>query len=313
MIASAPFLRIEKELPSQLDLVSADRRWLVLFLTAMLALPLSFLGFLIFMAGGDLLFTVPLLLIGLFPIVPLLLFIPTKFQLVIAPGARTITLNRHYWLGFGSLERNREKTWSFNDITDVDLTSQGWKKLVVLESNGKKVLLLDFGRRTEDAQRSYILLQSWLKGLVPDSNAATTALQGLASEKQKRQALKNAEKLLYYFGIFSLIDGAMSLYTDNILTSSVSVATMIKVLTGMIYLVCGFGAKRKIEAALWVGMLVTLAERLYWFIMAESLSGGGSWTSWLTWVFAIFVVSILWQAIQSIRAMEEDPVYKPLA
>ena len=313
MSRAMSFLRIEKETSSQLNLISKDRRWLLLISALAFTMPLVCLGALLLTQEENGPFGAAGIFFGLSILILILLFTPFKSQLIINSSLRTITINLHYWLGLGSLERTREKAWSFNEITDANLALQGWKKLVELESNGKKVLLLDFGRKAADAQRSYDVLQSWLKGLVPDSSAATTALQELASEKQSQQILKNAEKLLYFFGVFSLIDSALGLYTDSMPNSSISTLTMIKFLTGMIYLACGYGVKRRIEPALWVAILVVIAERLYWFIISGSLSGDGNWASWLTWVFAVFIVSSLWQAIRSIRVMEKEPAYEPLA
>jgi hypothetical protein len=225
---------------------------------------------------------------------------------------RRITLAQHYWLGFGAVGRGRERSWSFDDFTDANLISQGWKKVVELEAHGKKELLLLFGHKAEDAQRSYELIQTWLKGHTPDSIEATMALQDLAGEKKNQGALKSAEKLLNYFGVFSLIFGGLGLFTDVSLTAEVSIATVLNIFTGLIYLACGYGVKHRSEIALWIAALVVIAERAYWFILSGSLSGDGNWGSWLTWIFAFFVISSLWKAIQSVRAVEASPAYEPL-
>lgn len=305
-------LRIKKELSSQLILVSADKRWLILLGALFFTVPLLLIGMLLLLQEETVFFGMMSVGLGLSFLVMILLFSHFKSNVVIDRGARTLTLQRTYWLGFVVLERTREYTWSFNDLTNATLNSQGWKKLVALETNGKKVLLLDFGRKAVDARRSYEVVQCWLKGLVPDSSVAVAALQELENESQNQQALKNAEKLLFYFGIFSLIDVVLSLYTDNSLETNFSTLTAAKLLTGVIYLACRYGVKHRFEIALWIAIAVLLAERLYWFILSTSLRGS-TWSSWLTWVFAIFVVSSLWQAIQSIRAQREEPVYKPLA
>ena len=303
-------LRIEQELPAKQDLVSGNRGWLIVFIAILAAMPLSFLGFLIFLADGDILILISPILFGLLIMAALLLFVPTRFRVSVDYSSRMVVLTRQYWLGFGALERNREKTWAFSDITDANLIAN---RLIEIEANGKKVLALNFGRNTKDAQRAYNVLQSWRKGLAPDSVEATTILNELASQKHNQGALKNAEKLLNYFGVFSLIGGAMSFFTDNMVNSTISIPTMISIFTGLIYLACGYGVKRRFEFALWAAIIVVLAERLYWFIVSGTLSGDGNWASWLTWVFAIFVISSLWQAIRSIRTMEENPTYEPLA
>jgi hypothetical protein len=303
-----PSFRIEKELQSQLHLVSTDRRWVIIILALLFIMPLVCLGVLALLEEEVRLFGIAGIASGLFIFAFILLIAPFKLELIINSGMRTITLNRFYLFG----ENIREKEWSFNDITDVNLVKQGMANLIEVDINGKKAHRLNFGGKAGDAQRSYTILQSWLKGLALDSNEATTALQELAGEKKNQGALKNAEKLLNYFGVFSLIGGAMGFYMDNSLSASISIPTMLSIFTGLIYLACGYGAKRRIEIALWIAILVVLAERLYWFIMSGSLIGEGNWSSWLTWVFAIFVVSSLWQAIRSIRAMDEEPAYQPL-
>ncbi|MBN1451204.1 MAG: hypothetical protein JW963_09335 [Anaerolineales bacterium] len=303
-----PAFRIEQEVPSQLHLVSADRRWVIVILAFLFIMPLVCFGVLAFFEDEIRLFGVASLATGLFFFAFILFIAPFKTQFIINSGMRTVTYNRFYMLG----EQVRGKEWTFNEITDTNLVKQGFASVIELDINGKKAHRLNFGNKTNDAQRSYNILQSWLKGLVPDSNTALTALQEVADEKQIRQALKNAEKMLYYFGGFSLLGGALGFFADNALNSSISITTMISIFTGLIYLACGYGAKRKIEAALWVAIVVVIVERLYWFIMSGSLSGDGNWSSWLTWIFAIFVVSSLWQAIRSIRTMEENPVYEPL-
>jgi len=308
-----PYLRIEQELPSRLTLVSANRRWLILIGSIVFVLPMVFIGALLAMEEEIWMVGIAALATGLLIFALILLYTPFRSQLFIDSTMRRITINRYYWLGFGGMGRNREKSWSFDDLTDANLVAQGWKKLVEFESNGKKELLLNFGGKAKDAQRTYDLMQSWLKGLTPDSLEATTALQELASEKQNQSALKNAEKMLSYFGGFSLIFGALGVFTDISLTSEISIATTLSIVTGLIYLACGYGAKHHSEIALWVASLVVIAERAYWFTLSGSLSGEGEWSSWLTWIFAFFVISSLWKAIQSIRAMEENPVYEPLA
>ena len=305
-----PYLRIEQELPSRLTLVSANRRWLILMLTLILTLPLILISVLLLTLEEVWPLGVVGILAGPFILAPILLFTPYKSHLTIDSYLRKVNLKRFYWLGFGALERDREKEWSFNDITQVNLKVT---RLIEIEAHNKKELVLNFGSKAKDAQRSYNLVQSWLKGFTPDSLEATTALQELAGEKQKQDALLNAKKLLNYFGIFSLLSGALGVFTDISFTTEISIATALSIVTGLIYLACAYGAKHRSEVALWVAILVVVAERAYWFIMSGTLSGEGEWSSWLTWIFAFFVVSSLWKAIQSIRAMEENPVYEPLA
>ncbi len=308
MLTFLPPFRVEKELSSQLHLTSADRRWGLLILALIFITPLFCLGVLAFLEEKVRLFGIAGIALGLFFFAFILFIAPFKSQLIINSSMRTITLKRFYLLG----ESIREKDWSFNDVTDANLVKQGMANLIEVDINGKKALRISFSGKVEDAKRSYNILQSWRRGLSPDSNEAATALQELAGEKQNQQALKNAEKLLNFFGVFSLIGGAMGFFTDSSLTSSISIPTMISIFTGLIYLACGYGAKRRFEAALWIAILVVLAERLYWFIMSGTLAGEGSWSSWLTWIFAFFVVSSLWQAIRSIRATEEESLYEPL-
>jgi len=118
---------------------------------------------------------------------------------------------------------------------------------------------------------------------------------------------------LTFFGIFSLLSGAMGFFTGTILNTNISLTTIIDIATGLIYLACGYGVKRRLEAALWVAMAVVISERLYRFIRSGILSGDGSWSAWLTWVFAFLIVSSLWQAISSMRAAEKElePVFEP--
>ena len=309
MPTSIPFLRIEKELPSQITLVSPNNRWIILIAALLFSAPMLCIGGVVFVDQETRLFGVVGFFLGLLVLVLMLFFAPYKSLISIDTSMRMLVLHRYHWLG----ETIRERAWAFNDISEVNLVNQDWKHIVEVKSDRKKVLLLDFGGKAQDARRTHIVAQSWLKGFAPDSDVATLALQEIADKKQTQQALKNAEKMLYYFGGFSLLGALLGFFADNALTSAISVATIISLVTGIIYLACGFGAKQKLEAALWVAIVVVLVERLYWFIMSGSLSGDGNWSSWLTWVFAIFVVSSLWQAIRSIRNMQENPVYEPLA
>lgn len=301
-----PF-HIVRESPYQLDLATADRRWIILSLATLFVLPFACFGVLAFMEDEIRLFGASSIMIGLFLFALILMIAPFKLQLTIDSTKRTVTLNRFYLLG----ENIREKDWSFNEITDANLVKKGMANLIEIDINGKKANRYNFGVKTKDAQRSYHILQSWLRGLAPNSSAAASALDELINKKQNLQVLKNAEKLLYYFGGFSLIGGTTSLFAEQSLTSTPSITTILSLITGFLYLACGYGAKRRFETALWIAIVVVLAERLYWFIQTMSL-GNGSWSTWLTWIFAIFVVSSLWSAIRSIRAVEEEPVFEPL-
>ena len=303
-----PSFRIEEEYPSQLHLASADRRWVILTLTLLLIAPLICLGVLAFLDEEIRFFGFASIGIGLSFLALILFVTPFKSKLTINSGMRTVIFSRSYMLG----ENIREKEWIFNEITDVNLVKNNFSNLIEIDINGKKAQRLNFGSKANEAQHVYNVVQSWIKGLIPESTEAETALQELASEKQTQSALKNAEKLLNYFGIFSLIGGAMGLFTDNALEATISIPTVIDIGTGLTYLACAYGAKRKFEPALWVAILVVLAERLYWFIMSGTLSGEGNWSSWLTWIFAFIVVSSLWQAIRSIRTMDKEAVYEPL-
>ena len=309
MPTATPFLRVEQESPTQLTLVSPDRRWLILILTLMYTLPLVFLSATLVISVEEArIFGIAGMALGLVIMGLILLYSPVKSQLVIDSSWRKVTLVRHYWLGFGGLEKDREKVWSFNDITDVHLVRN---KQIEIETNGKKELILSFGGRVVDAKRSYDVMQSWRKGLSPEFDDAAKVLNKLASEKQIRTTLKNAEKMLFIFGTFSLIYGAIVLFTENIFTANISLTTAINIATGLIYLACGYGVKRRPETALWVAILVVIAERIYWFIRSGPLDGNGNWSSWLMWVFAFFIVSSLWQAIQGNRTMAKNPAYEP--
>ena len=308
MLTAIPFLRIEEETPSYLTLTATDRRWLILFLTLFLVAPLFCMGVLFLNDRTIWLIGVASISFGLIVAALILLFTPYKAQLMVNANMLSITLNRYYWLG----HTVREKSWFFSDFTDVNPVSQGWKNVVEFKSHGKKVLLLDFGTRGEDAQRSLHFMQSRFKGYNPESSAANPVLKEVDIEKQNQQILKNAEKLLNIFGIFSLIMGAMGLFTSNTLHASISLSTIVSFATGILYLTCGYGVKRRFEFALWVAILVVIGERLYWFIRSRSLSDGGPWSSWLTWIFAFFIVSSLWQAIRGIRATGTKPLPESL-
>ena len=271
-----PYLRIEQELPSKLTLVSANRRWLVLILVLAITMPAILIGGLLLTMEEVWMIGVAAIVMSLFILSLLLVNAPYKSQLIIDPYLRIVNLNKYYWLGFGALERNREKEWTFNEITHVN---QKGASLIEIEVQNKKELTLNFGFKKDDAQRAYNLIQSWLKGLTPDSLEATTALQELANEKKNQSALKNAEKMLNYFGGFSLIFGALGVFTDISLTSEISIATALSIVTGLIYLACGYGAKHRSEIVLWIASLVVIAERAYWFTLSGSLSGKGEWSS----------------------------------
>lgn len=304
MLMAIPFLRIENETPSHLTLTTTDRRWLIMFLTLFLVTPFFCMGVLFFNDRTIWLIGVASISFGLIVAALILFLTPYRAQLTINANTLSITFNRYYWLG----QTVREKSWFFSDFTDVNIVSQGWKKVVEFKSHGKKVLLLDFGTRGEDAQRSLGFVEKRIKGYSQEASTITSAMQGLDVEKQNQQALRNAEKLLNIFGVFSLIMGALGLFTDNIVHVSISLSTIINFATGIIYLACGYGVKRRSEFALWVAILVVIGERLYWFIRSRSLSGGGTWSSWMTWVFAFFIIWSLWQAIRSIRATGEKPI-----
>jgi len=313
MTTSVPYLRIKQEEPSQLTLISTDRRWLVLLFSFLLGAPLILVGILL-MKDYDWVAVILPAATGLILVVIVLLFTSGRSQIVMNSNSSTITSSREYWLGIGPLKRVREKSWAFGDITETNVLSQGLYKLIEIKVGGKKELVLIFSvKAKKDAQRSYDILQSWFKGLPLDAPETVTILNEQENEKKIHEALKSAQKLLFYFGGFSLLSGAMGLFNETAITSSVSTYTIISIFTGVIYLACGYGAKQRSEIALWVAILVVLAERLYWFIQTRLLNGAWNFTSLLTWIFAFFIVSSLWKAIQSIRSMEDNSTFEPLA
>ena len=173
-----------------------------------------------------------------------------------------------------------------------------------IEINGKKDFILVFSPRAkEGAQRFYDVLQSWCNGLPLDT---PETLSKEAEEKIIQETLKSVQKMLFYFGGFSLLSGVLGFFTDSML-SSTSIYTMTSILTGLLYLACAYGAKQRSEIALWIAMFVVIAERLYWFIQRRLLSGAWNFSSVLTWVFAFLIVSSIWKAIQSIRTLEDNP------
>lgn len=311
MLINLPSLRIEKELPTQLTLVSPNRRWLTLLLAFMMAFPIFFLGLLTIFGMDEMLFGMAILFAGSIFLATMLVFFQIRNQLLIDFNTRTLTFGQFFWLGFGALERYREQAWMSQEITDIAIRTQGLTTQITIKINGKKKFRLNFMNRLYDAQRTYDRLQSWQKGLMPDSGLTTAALKESVDKNQSQQALKSAEKLLYYFGIFSLLSAGMGLLTELSISSSVSTTTIIEILTGLAYLACAYGAKKRSEIALWVAILIVVAERLYWFIRSQAINSG--WSSWLTWIFAVIIVSSLWQAIRNIRTMKKDPVYEPLA
>lgn len=141
MSSIMPFLRIEKELPSQLYLVSPDRRWLIMILSLLLISPSICLGVLVMSEEEIRLLGGVGILMGLLIIFVILFIAPHKSQIIINSGMRTITFNRHYWLG----ENIREKSWSFNEVTDTKLTKQGMANLIEVKANRKILLRLNFG------------------------------------------------------------------------------------------------------------------------------------------------------------------------
>jgi hypothetical protein len=250
------FLRLENETPSQLHLVSADRRLLIMVLGLLAISPFICLGVFMMLKDQFRLLGIAFSLLGLLGIFITLFFAPYKSEVIINSGMRTITNVRHYWLG----ESIRENIWAFNEITDANFLKQGFVNLVDVKTNKKIVMRLNFGGSAREAIHAHNLMQSWLKGLTPESDAAATALQEMADEKQIQQSLKNAEKMLYYFGGFSLLGGLLGFFTDQTLTSTISITTILGLATGILYLACGFGAKHKIEAALWIAIVIVLAE-----------------------------------------------------
>lgn len=315
MQTAVPYLRIEQEQSSRLTLISSDRRWLIMFISVFFTAPLVLLGFCLLSVNFWVL-SIILMSFGLCILILPLLFSPWCSHVVIDSNSRVITLSRKYWLGVGTLGHTRGKSWKMDDITNINIMSAGFFKRIEIELNGKKELFLVFGFKSHnDAQRSCNVLQSWLKDLPLDTPETITDSDGQEDNKNKsQQALRSAKKMLYFFGAFNLFGGVLGLSTDRILTSSITPYTVISIFTGLVYLACGYGAKHRSEIALWIAILVILAERLYGFIMTKLLGGGGTlWSSFFIWIFAFFVVSILWAAIQSIRSMKNDPTFNPPA
>jgi hypothetical protein len=306
-------LRLKEETSTKLKLETPNRKWLFLIgVLLFLVIPVLLLIVAI-QNGSDQIVGIVSFAIVFLMSFSFLLFNAFRSEVIVHSDARRIVLERSYWLGIGALGRKREKSWSLDDVTNLDISSRGITKIIDIEVNGKKDFILGFSsRKKEDAQRFHDVLQSWRNGLPLDAPETINILNKQAEEKSVQDTLKSAQKMLFYFGGFSLLSGVMGFFTDSML-SSISTYTMISIFTGLLYLACGYGAKQRSEIALWIAMFVVVAERLYWFVQARLLNGAWNFSSVLTWVFAFFVVSVLWKAIQSIRTMEENPNSQILA
>ena len=304
MVTIVSLLHVEQEAPSHLNLETTDRSFLILIASLFPTTLMLCLGLLLLQDERIWLLGIVSILIGLCFLGMVLYFSPFKSEISISSTMLTITLNRHYWLG----ETTREKSWYFNDFTDVNFVLQGWRKQVEFKSNRRKVLLLDFGNNGEDAQRVLSFVKNQIKGYEPDANIIASTMQNPNDEPKNQQLLRNTQKMLNIFGIFSLISGALGLFTDSFSNNKISPVTIINIVTGVIYLACGYGAKRRSETALWIAILVVIGERLYWFIQARALSGNNNFSSFLTWLFAFLVISSLWNAIRSVRVTEEKSI-----
>jgi len=314
MPTSIPYLRIEQEQPSQLTLVSSAMRWLIMFFSLFFAVPLILMSFLA-LSGNYWTLSILIMSFGLLILILPLLFISGRSHMVIDSNSRLITLNSEYWLGVGSLGRTRGKSWKMDEITNINIILAGIIKRIEIELNGKKEIWLLFSpKANKDAQRSYDILQSWLRDLPFHTSEKIVVVDEQTKENKSQQALKSAEILLYCFGAFRLFSGVLGLFTDSIIASSFSIHTITSILTGLIYLACGYGTKHRSEYALWIAILVVISERLFNYWLTKFL--GGEWElskSLFVWIFVFFVVSSLWRAIQSIRSMENNPKFEPPA
>ena len=221
MQTTASYLVLKEETPTKLKLETPNRQWLFLVAVLLfLAIP-TLLLILTIQNGWDDMVGIVIFAIVFLMCLSFLLFVAFRSDVFILSDSRQIVLERSYWLGIGALGRKREKSWSFDDVTDLDILSVGTAKRVDIEINGKKEFVLGFAPRAkEDAQRFFDVLQSWRNGLALDAPETLSILNKEAEEKTIQERLKNAQKMLFYFGIFSLFSGATGLYTDNMLDLS---------------------------------------------------------------------------------------------
>ena len=316
MQKTIPYLRVKRKDMALVILDTKNRRWLMLFFALLFGFTLMFLGFAISMADGSLT-TVNILtmFVGLLIFLMMLFFLRTYAEISFSAKTETITLNENYWVGVGKFGRLRKRTWVFADIEEVNIASVGLYKRVEIVFSKKQGLGLNFSPKAkDDAQEFYDILQSWRKGLVPDSREALEVLDELKSKATLVESLKKVENMLYFFGAISLISGGTSLMTSNLvemhsLTNNVGFISpaVISIIKGLVYLACGFGVRKHSEASLWLAMFVVIAERLYAFVMTKTLGGEWSFSSIFVWLIAFFLLSILWGGVQNIRKIEESP------
>ena len=321
MQTTASNLSLMEEMPRELLLNSPNRRWLSLFGMLISGFPWILIGILLLPEEGETLNGIIAILFGSLFTFAYLLLAPFYSVLSVKADSRSLILTRDYWLGLGTLGRKREKSWKFEDVTNTYISSRGLSKIIDIEINGKKDFVLGFSpRKKEDAQRFYDVFQSWRKGLTPDTGKAVEALDEIASKTTIVNSLKSVEKMLYFFGVISLISGGMDLMTawaveqnQFAMNFDFRSSGILSFSVGLVYLACGYGAKKRSEISLWIAMLVVIAERLYEFLMTKSLGGEWGFSSIFVWAFAFFIVSSLWKAIQSIRSMEDNSTFEPLA
>ena len=118
--------------------------------------------------------------------------------------------------------------------------------------------------------------------------------------EQHRQLVKNIPKLLFIIGgvniLFSIPLGTIE---------SLAPRSIVAIITGIGYIVLGFGARRKSKLALALSLPIFAIERIF-SLVSNATVKGWDWTSCVSGGFAFLIIMILWQGIQSIRAVEKE-------
>lgn len=308
-------LRIKDETSTKLELETPNRRWLFLFFVLFFMVLPTLLLVMTIQDGRDQIVGIVMFTIFLFVCMVFLFSVAFRSRLIIHSNLSGISLVRNYWLGFGAFGLERKKSWSFSEISGISISSSGMGKRIEIEANDKKTLALGFSvRRKTDGERSYEVLKNWVEGKPILQPATDEVLDELVQVEQGEKVLKNVERLLYIFGIISLISGGMDLLIvwaieknqfdmnmDFLSTGLISFAA------GLIYVGCGIGTRKRLEGALWIAMVVVIVERFYGAV--QGMANGAELNSSLLFglLITLFLLSFLWNGIKEIRKPKENP------
>ena len=306
------YLRIEDEQPSELILGYPNKRWLVLFGILMASIPWIFLGISVFLSGNGRNVGVGFVLFGLLILFFMLFFLPVHSSVSINQETRIVRASRQYWLGIGVLERVREKTWRLDRITDINKVVSGSNKIVEIYIDGRKALVLAFSPKVKnDMPQFYTVLQSWVMNLPVGTPETLSVVNKILIEKDLDTTLKNAEKVLFYFGTYSFLSGITALFYELSHSSLLPIYSILILIIGLVFFILRYGVRQKAELSLWMAMLVVGFYVVFLGVGISLVSGIWLFTLVLTVLFAFSTLVTLWTAIQSLRIVEDNPKLGP--